>query len=250
LAAKQPWRMALSYLIDAYGENYPIDHSIRPWRNVGQKKFKGVSEMINQGVNSPLASSCGRLFDAVSFLAGVAPAEMEFEAEAPMRLESVAADGPVIGFGKEFEDEIRKTTRTDIGKETSKERRKIIGGRYRFCILEETDCPVPTQISFAPMIKAILKDLGRGIPASVISVKFHNTLAQVILAISEKARLESGINTVVLAGGVFLNKRLLVTGSHLLELNGFTVLRPLQYSPNDESISVGQIAYALHQLQP
>jgi hydrogenase maturation protein HypF len=215
LAAKQPWRMALSYLMDAYGENYPIDQRLRPWRNVGQRKIKGVTEMIKQSVNSPLVSSCGRLFDAVSFLTGVAPAEMEFEAEAPMRLEAVATTG----------------------------------GSYRFSVLDEENGTAPAQISFRPMIKAIMKDLGQGVPASVISAKFHNTLARVILSISEKTRLESDIDTVVLVGGVFLNKRLLVTTSHLLDKKGFNVLRPVQYSPNDESISVGQIAYALHQLQ-
>ena len=174
----------------------------------------GVTEMIKQGVSSPLVSSCGRLFDAVSFLTGVAPVEMEFEAEAPMRLESVATTG----------------------------------GSYRFSILEKPDDRVPAQISFRPMIKAMMKDLRQGIPASVISAKFHNTLARVILSISEKARLESDIDTVVLVGGVFLNRKLLVTASHLLEKKGFKVLRSVQYSPNDESISVGQIAYALHRL--
>lgn len=249
LAAKQSWRMALSYLIDAYGENYPLDHNRRSWKNVGQRKIKGVTEMIKHRVNSPLVSSCGRLFDAVSFLAGVAPAEMEFEAEAPMRLESVAEGGPAFGLGRRFEDGIAKIARADIRKKTSKGTIKLIGGSYRFSILEETDGPAPIQISFKPMIKAILEDLDRGIPASVISSKFHNTLARVILAISEKARIKSDIDTVVLVGGVFLNRRLLVTTSHLLERKGFTVLRPLQYSPNDESISVGQIAYALHRLQ-
>jgi hydrogenase maturation protein HypF len=214
LAAKQPWRMALSYLMDAYGVNSPLDQSRKPWKKVGQRKIKGVMEMITQGINSPLVSSCGRLFDAVSFLTGVAPLEMEFEAEAPMRLESVAA-------GR---------------------------GSYRFSILNGSDGADPVQISFRPMIKAIMKDVGQDIPASVISAKFHNTLARVILSFSKKARLEEGIDTVVLVGGVFLNRRLLLNASHLLEKNGFTVLRPVQYSPNDESISVGQIAYALHRL--
>jgi len=234
LAAKQPWRMALSYLIEAYGENHPMDYGTRPWRDVGQKKIKGVSEMIRQGVNSPLVSSCGRLFDAVSFLTGVAPVEMEFEAEAAMRLESVAADGSAIKYKRDREDGLKRPS----------------GGSYRFSILEQANGPGPAQISFAPMIKAILKDLGRGIPASVISAKFHTTLARVILTISEKVRKESGIDTVVLVGGVFLNKRLLVAASRLLEKKGFKVLRPLHYSPNDESISVGQIAYALRKLLP
>jgi hydrogenase maturation protein HypF len=79
----------------------------------------------------------------------------------------------------------------------------------------------------------------------VISAKFHNTLAFAILAVAEKARSEHNTKTAVLAGGVFLNKQLLARTESLLEKNGFEVLRPIQYSPNDESISLGQIAYGL-----
>ena len=57
-----------------------------------------------------------------------------------------------------------------------------------------------------------------------------------------------GIETIVLSGGVFLNKKLLEKSESLLKKNGFRVLRPLIYSPNDESISVGQIAYGLRRL--
>jgi hydrogenase maturation factor HypF (carbamoyltransferase family) len=63
------------------------------------------------------------------------------------------------------------------------------------------------QISFNPTIKAILKDLNEGVPASHISAKFHNTLARVILKVAERARQEHHTNTVALTGGVFLNKR-------------------------------------------
>ena len=151
LAAKQPWRMALSYLIDAYGENYPLDHRRKPWRNVGRRKIKGVEEMIKQGVNSPPSVE---LWETVR--CGVLPDRSGTQRRWSLKPKhrcgwnQVAADGPALGS-------------------------------YRFSILEEAKCPAPAQISFAPMIKAILKDLGRGIPASVISVKFHNTLARVIL---------------------------------------------------------------------
>jgi len=232
-AAKQPWRMALSYLIDAYGENMPIDPNLKPWKAVGRRKIRGVSEMIRLDTNSPPVSSCGRLFDAVSFLTGVAPVEMEFEAEAPMRLEAVAAGEPGIGIRNKFRQ----------GEDRANQ------GSYRFSILAADNPQAPAQISFEKMIKDILRDLGQGKPASVISAKFHNTLARAILAIAKKAQREFGMDTVVLVGGVFLNRRLLVNTSHLLEKKGFTVLRPLQYSPNDESISLGQIAHALHVLE-
>jgi hydrogenase maturation protein HypF len=179
--------------------------------------------MIERGINSPMASSCGRLFDAVSFLVGLAPQEMEFEAEAPMRLESAAADG--------------------------------IRTSYRFTILDKkrglSPFPAfsPFEISFNPTIRAVVKDLQQGVPASHISAKFHNTLARAILKVAENARQYHQTNTVALTGGVFLNKRLLGSTLHLLSRKGFKTLRPVVYSPNDESVSVGQIAYALNILQ-
>jgi hydrogenase maturation factor HypF (carbamoyltransferase family) len=107
----------------------------------------------------------------------------------------------------------------------------------------------PFQISFTPTIKAILQDMTGEVPVAHISAKFHNTLARVILTVAERAKQEHNIDTVVLTGGVFLNKRLLTTTLNLLDRKGFKAVRPTVYSPNDESISVGQIAYALNLLQ-
>ncbi len=170
--------------------------------------------MIKEKINSPLTSSCGRLFDAVSFLVGLSPLEVEFEAEAPMRLEAAASDK--------------------------------IKGSYHFSVLGKTP---PLQISFEKTIKGILEDLNRNTALATISSKFHNTLAQIILRISETVRDKHGIDTVAFIGGVFLNKRLMVAATRLLEERKFRILRPIHYSPNDESISVGQIAYALGKLK-
>ncbi len=211
LASKQPWRMALSYLIDAYGFGFP---KVKALGKVSPGKIKGVMTMVEQKINSPLTSSCGRLFDAVSFLVGLAPLEVEFEAEAPMRLESAA------------------------GKETK--------ASYGFAL--EGNAP-PYSISFVQTIKSVLKDLEKRIAVPVIAAKFHNTLAQVIAFMAEKARQVYGIETVVTVGGVFLNRRLLHSATTSLEEKGFKVLRSINYSPNDESISIGQIAYALSALR-
>lgn len=206
LAAKQPWRMALAYLMEAYGENFP---TLEIFKKIDPKRIKGLSEMIKLHIQSPPVSSCGRLFDAVSFLTGLSPVEMEFEAEAPMRLEASAAE------------EIR--------------------GRYRFEIMNRS-------ISFNRTIQSIVGDLQRGVPVTHISAKFHNTLASAVGRVAQRAREIHDIDTVTLVGGVFLNKRLLEATSKVLERKRFNVLRPTNYSPNDESISVGQIAYALMSL--
>ena len=211
LAAKQPWRMALSYLLDTLGPDYP---RIEALNRVDQNKKKGVETMIAQNLNSPAASSCGRLFDAVSYLAGLSPIEVEFEAEAPMRFEAVAEEG--------------------------------VEGYFRYSMNTSS---LPWQVSFRPTIVDILDDLEKNIPVGKISAKFHNTLGRVILEVAEKTREQHQIDTVVLIGGVFLNKVLLRKASHLLQEKGFEVIRPVLYSPNDESISLGQIAYALEKIQ-
>ncbi|MCK4822938.1 carbamoyltransferase HypF, partial [bacterium] len=87
LAAKQPWRMSLAYLYNIFGPNLPALDALM---KVSPDKIKGVIGMIEQKLCCPQSSSCGRLFDAVSFLAGLAPIEVEFEAQAPMLLESCA----------------------------------------------------------------------------------------------------------------------------------------------------------------
>jgi len=211
LAAKQPWRMALSYLQDIFGQKIP---EVEALKKIGKNKIKGVMRMIEQNINSPLTSSCGRLFDAVSFLVGLSPLEIEFEAEAPMRLEAVATEN--------------------------------IKESYDFSLLKASS---PLQISFEKTIRGILKDLSQRNLPSFISAKFHNTLARVIAKVAERARKKHGIDTVVLGGGVFLNKRLQRVSSKLLEEKRFKVLRPINYSPNDESISLGQIAYALAKIK-
>lgn len=208
LAAKQPWRMALAYLLDAYVEDDLPE--VKSLSIVDPSQIKGVREMIERRVNSPEASSCGRLFDAVSYLVGLAPMRMEFEAEAPMLLEAAASNQ-----GKEC---------------------------YSFDLSGDV-------VSFAKTIRAIVNDLEHGRDVAYISSRFHYTLACAILETADKAREKHHIDTVALVGGVFLNKTLLQTASLLLQHGGFRVIRPVQYSPNDESISVGQIAYALNFLK-
>jgi len=207
LAAKQPWRMALAYLMDAYQSSFP---QVRSIARIDRKNSGSVQEMISKNICCPQASSCGRLFDAVSYLVSLAPEQVEFEAEAPMRLES-AADDKTESF-------------------------------YDFKI---SGYSMPYKVSFSSAIRSIVSDLDKNIPVPIISARFHNTLAEALLQMSGKIRKKYGINTIVLAGGVFLNKYLLSRTVQKLKAADFDVLRPVHYSPNDELISLGQIAYAL-----
>ncbi len=211
LAAKQPWRMAVSYLIEAFGFNFP---EIKSLNKISSKLIKGIINMIRENFNSPLVSSCGRLFDAISFLTGLAPAQIEYEAEAPMRLESIASEK--------------------------------IKEAYGFSLKKNKN---PIQVSFVPTIREVVEDIKHNTPISIMSAKFHNTIACVMVFMAEKVREEHHIDTIALSGGVFLNKKLLSTSQKLLKEKGFKVLRSINYSPNDESVSLGQIAFALNKLR-
>ncbi len=212
-AAKQPWRMALAYLRDAFGSPSEFPR-IKALEQVETAKQQQILRLMESRIRSPLTSSCGRLFDAVSFLAGVAPTEVEFEAEAPMRLEALAD---------------QKTS-----------------SAYPFTL--KTDS-LPWELSFTPTIRALVSDLKRNHSARLIATRFHNTLAKAIATVCRHAAEEFGSRKVVLTGGVFLNRKLLQRTEALLEQAGFSILRSIRYSPNDESISLGQMAYALAKLK-
>ena len=208
LAAREPWRMALAYLRRA--GRLKIDFSGLPaFKEVDSRSIRAVTGMIDRGFRSPSASSCGRLFDAVSALTGLAPLRSEYEAQAAVRLEAAA----VAGRARPYPFEVRN-------------------GR-------------PKILSFDPMIGEIVADIRRGLPAGKISARFHETLAAAALETARSARRERGVRAVVLGGGVFCNTLLLARMEKALSDEGFEVLRPRQYSPNDESISIGQIAFAL-----
>jgi hydrogenase maturation protein HypF len=210
LASKQPWRMALSYLYKLFGEDIS---DLIVFEKINQNKIKGVLSQIKYEINSPLTSSCGRLFDAVSFLLGIAPIEVEYEAEAPIRLEAVS-----FPLEKEF---------------------------YEFKFLSKN----PIQISFSLVINSILNDLKNKMDISFIASKFHSTIVQVIKEVALLAREKFGIKIISLSGGVFLNRIILTLCEKILKNEGFKVIRSINYSPNDESLSIGQIAYALNKLK-
>jgi hydrogenase maturation protein HypF len=207
-AAKEPWRMALS-LLHGLGLDRRTERVLLP-RGVPARSLEAVRAMIARGVHAPPASSAGRLFDAVSALAGTAPLENEFEAEAAMRLEAAAAHG-----------------------------------RARAVYPLDIDEASPRTVSFKRMAEAIVRHRLAGVSPEDIAATFHRSLATLAVRMARLARREAGLDTVVLCGGVFLNRILLESTTRRLEAADFRVLRPLAYSPNDEAVSLGQAAFAL-----
>jgi hydrogenase maturation protein HypF len=208
-AIREPYRMALSYLYSTFGDKM---HDRFPgfFERFNQKKICSLLSMIKGGINSPMSSSCGRLFDGVSSLLGVRD-RITFEGEAAIELEML----------------------------TSKE----MSRQYPF----EIKGPAPSVINVRPMIMDIIDDVNNNVAAGDIAGKFLNTLIEIVAEISGKIREEEGVDRVVLSGGCFQNSLLLRGTFSKLESEGFTVFTNSIVPPNDGGISLGQALIAAHQ---
>jgi hydrogenase maturation protein HypF len=201
-AVEEPWRMALSYLY-RYPETRKLINKVPFFQSFDKNMLHQVEEMIDKEIHSPLTSGAGRLFDAVAVILGLC-SRSSFDAEPPMRLESIIQDG----------------------------------------IVEHYPFSADSVICFAPMLAAIIKDLTYNIPVPAISAKFHNTLVKVIGDISEQIRRERNLDKVVLSGGVFQNKYLLMKSVSYLESLNFRVYFNHQVPVSDGGISLGQLMIA------
>ena len=205
-AIREPWRMAVSYLQDAFGAglwglNLPV------LREAGPDKVQLMLEMAVKRLNSPLTSSLGRLFDGVAAIAGLR-SRVTYEGQAAMELEMAAAE------------------------ET--------GSVYDYAWEEGAPC----RILPAPIIRGVAADVGKGLGVPAISAKFHNTLVRMFSDLCESIRRQRGLDRVVLSGGVFQNARLLTGLIPALASRGFEVYSHRLVPANDGGIALGQALIA------
>jgi hydrogenase maturation protein HypF len=206
-AVREPWRMALSHLWDA-GETYA------DWIGSEQRVAAHVlTRMMDRGLNSPLTSSVGRLFDAVAALAGRRRV-VSFEGQAAMELEGLAA--------------------------ASSDQ-----GQYPYALARADGRLV---IDTRPMIRAVAHDARSGQDATVIARRFHEGLATATADVCTQLSATTGIREVVLTGGVFLNAVLTAACTSRLEHAGLRVYRHRLVPPNDGGLSLGQVAVAAARL--
>jgi len=177
------------------------------------KKREIISTQIEKNINTVQTSSLGRLFDAVAGLTGLGRIN-SFEAQLPMALQSQAdeAEKAVYGYDMVSRDGI-------------------------------------TNIEVKPLLEAIIADRLANIELKTICSKFHNTVADFLLKIAVNARMQSGINTVAISGGVFCNKFLTEKLIELLQKQGFKVLFNRLLPANDACIALGQAAIAAAKLK-
>ncbi len=207
-AARQPWRMACSWLVAACEEESPpIPAALASV--VGEPRWQAICELIRGGVASPLTTSAGRLFDGVAALCGVR-AEVNYEGQAAVELEGLASPQP--------------------------------GRGYPMPLIADGEAPI--LIDPRETIRAIIADLEAGTGLPVISGRFHEALASATAAACATLAEDRGLDTVALSGGVFQNRLLLERTAELLTAAGLRPLLPRLLPPNDGAISFGQVAIA------
>jgi hydrogenase maturation protein HypF len=208
-AIKEPWRMAVSYLQNAYGSSF-YDLNLPAMSAMDAGKITVIDEMITKGINSPMTSSLGRLFDGVAAICGIRQ-QVNFEGQAAMELEMAAVEDS--------------------------------GAHYDYA----WDKDAAYRVLPAPIVQGVVDDIAAGKPVGEISARFHRTLIQLFADLCVVIGSEHELNRVVLSGGVFQNSILLTGLTQALEEKGFTVFSHQQVPTNDGGIALGQAVVAAAQ---
>lgn len=212
-ATRQPWRNTYAQLINALGwetltEQFG-DLDLVQFLAAQPRTF--LDQMLKTGTRSPLASSTGRLFDAVAAAVGCCRDRASYEGQGAIELEAMIhpdqdCDQP-----------------------------------YPFTTKPAGDQQV---LSAAPLWPQLLQDLQRGVDRSLIAARFHQGLAAAIAQLAISLAHHHHLTQIVLSGGVFQNQVLLVAVQQQLQQAGLTVLIPHDVPPNDGGIALGQVAIA------
>jgi len=228
-AIKRPYRTAIGYILTLLGESAlsaviaseAKQSQLASIERVTEVEIEVIKRQIERGINSPLSSSMGRLFDAISALLGIR-GEIDYEGQAAVELEMAAHSSAIA---RSLSDEA------------------IAGNNesYPYRIVEDEGIRI---VRLSDLFSAVIEDLYQGISKGRISVKFHNTIAQMINEICHLIAGETGISQVALSGGVFQNRLLLRKAVTLLESSGFQVFTHRQVPCNDGGISLGQAVIA------
>ncbi|MFF5937926.1 carbamoyltransferase HypF [Streptomyces sp. NPDC012508] len=210
-AVRRPYRMALAHLRAA---GLAAELALPCTRACPVEELPVLARQLTRGLNCVPTSSMGRLFDAVSSLAGICH-HAGYEAQAAIELEAAALREPAVA-----ED-----------------------GRYVFR-LGSRRAGAPLTADPAPLLAAVVEDVLGGTSATVVAARFHRAVARLVRTVCAAARSETGVETVALTGGVFANTVLSSACAHGLREDGFTVLRHRRIPPNDGGLALGQLVVA------
>jgi hydrogenase maturation protein HypF len=244
-AIKEPRRTAVGLLYALLGEEAFERKDLAPITGFSTTELSTLKTMLKRRLNSPMTSSIGRLFDAVSALVGLRQLT-RFEGQAAMELEFALADVetddayPLLrgeGRGARGEKagargEGRGVSESDgIGPKRRRESDSLLAPR---------PSPLATSLDWAPLARSILDDLAHQVPVAQISAKFHNALAESIVAVAGNFNQDR----VVFSGGCFQNRYLTERVVKRLRAEGFRPYWHQRIPPNDGGIALGQLAAA------
>jgi hydrogenase maturation protein HypF len=213
-AVRKPARIALAYLWRAGLE---WESELSSLEALCVEERMALKNQLIHAINTPLTSSMGRLFDAVSALIGVRQ-KVNYEAQAAVELEALVDPDEARAYPFAF---------------------KPVQSANRAALI----------IDPAPLLESILVDLHDGVGQPIISARFHNAIAQMVLDVCRTIRTQSGVRQVALSGGVWQNMTLLDKTFHLLLDAGFEILTHRKVPANDGGLSLGQAVVAVHRLQ-
>ena len=210
-ASKEAVRPALSLLRKAYGSKFSLQKFGWLFKHIEPdiNRLQIISEQLEKGVNCLQTSSLGRVFDAVAALLGLGSYN-HFDAQLPMALETFAA--------ADVQDYYELELSWPPGE--------------------------PCRFALNKTLKQLVSDVQNQVDPGIISAKFHNTIAEILLGFAVICRSETRLNTVALSGGVFCNRYLTNRLIKQLKQNDFSVLFNREAPSNDGGISLGQAAIA------
>jgi len=211
-AISQPWRVAAFWLEEAYGAR-ALGLRIPFTSEVDKDAWRLMRRMHKIRLNTPMASSMGRLFDAAASII-LKEHYAHYEGELAVRLEKVA----------------------------SRCRSRKAG--YPLAIVKEGDTYIVDPV---PLFKALVRDLGKGVSLESLAYGFHASVASLIHRVTLLLHKETGIRTVALSGGVFQNNLLLSLALDLLYKERLRVLLHRRLPVNDACVSLGQAVVAASQ---
>ncbi len=205
-AIRNPYRIALALLQKAYGG---LPDEIGFWKEIPEPERKLVLAQAERGLNSPMTSSCGRLFDAVAAMLGVR-GHVTYEGQAAIELETLAAQ---VGDAEPYQVDP---------------------------MASDSGIVLPAEAVF----RAVAEDAMGGTPMPTVAARFHSTMVELALAAVEELGRKHGVREVALSGGCFQNRLLLEGLVDGLRRRGFTVYTHRQVPPGDGGISLGQAVVA------
>ena len=244
-AIKRPYRTAIGYILSLLGENVLTDlitvsrseviataanqAQLASLKEVSEIEIEIIKRQIAKKINSPLTSSMGRLFDAISALIGIR-GEIGYEGQAAIELEMAAHICYCQGQSSSV-----------IARNISNKAIPDNQGCYPYHIIEDRGMRI---VQLKALLSAVVEDLRLGTPHGTISLKFHSTIAQMTNEMCQMIASDTGITQVALSGGVFQNRLLLRKMIGLLEKSGFQVFTHRQVPTNDGGIALGQAVIA------